>query len=314
MALHACRSVGRRALKIIGIERRRRARGASERNESVGYLFILPQLLGFAAFGLFPLVANIVLIFYKWDVLTPPRFVGLANLAALLDDAVFWRALLNTVMYSAEYVVPCLIVSLTLAVLLNLRVRGIALFRSLYYIPVVTSFVVAAVVWNWLFDYNIGPFNQWLGYLRIPPIPWLTDARVALASMVFMAIWKNCGYTVLIYLAALQNIPPECEEAAAIDGANRWQVFRHVTWPLLAPTTFLVVVMLTIWSWQAFAQPYLMTRGGPSRSTTTLVYYVYEKGFVFYDFGYAALVATMMTALVFVVTVVQRRLVREGAQ
>jgi multiple sugar transport system permease protein len=291
-----------------------RRRGGPKRDSgAIAYLFILPQVLGFLLFGFLPLLANVVLVFFRWDILTAPEFQGLANVQRLINDAVFWRALFNTVWYSVQYVLPCLVISLGLALLLNQRVRGMAWFRSDYYLPVVTSYVIAAVIWEWMFDANIGLLNQWLAGLGLPPMRWLLDDRFALSSLVLMAIWKNAGYSVLIYLAALQNIPQEYLEAARIDGAGRWQTFFHVTRPLLQPTTFLVAVMLTIWSFQSFAQPYLMTDGGPNRATTTLVYYLYQQGFQFYDFGYAALVATAMTILVFSITVIQRRLMPESA-
>lgn len=296
----------RRLFRAGKVARRRGDRDA------LGYLFILPQLLGFLVFGLFPLVANVILIFFAWNILTPPKFTGLANVRTMLADRVFWRALFNTVWYSVEYVVPCLVISLGFALLLNQRLRGMGFFRSVYYLPVVTSYVIAAVIWEWMFDPSIGLFNQWLSRLGIPPVSWLLDSHLALTSLVFMAIWKNFGYSVLIYLAGLQSIPSEYQEAAAIDGANRRQIFFHITRPLLRPTTFLVAVMLTIWSFQAFAQPYLMTQGGPNFATTTLVYYLYQQGFVFYKFGYAALIATVLTLLVFCVTVVQRRFMEEG--
>ena len=282
-------------------------------NSAIAYLFILPQVVGFLVFGFLPLLANIVLVFFDWDILTPPRYLGLANIQRLVNDPIFWRALLNTVLYSVQYVVPCLIISLGLALLLNQRIGGMAFFRSAYYLPVITSYVIAAIIWEWMFDANIGLLNQWLAMIGLGPVRWLLDDRFALTSLVLMAIWKNAGYSVLIYLAALQNIPQEYLEAAKIDGAGRWQVFFHITRPLLQPTTFLVAVMLTIWSFQSFAQPYLMTNGGPNRSTTTLVYYLYQQGFEFYDFGYAALVATAMTLIVFAVTIVQRRLMPESA-
>jgi multiple sugar transport system permease protein len=277
------------------------------RRDRVAYLFILPQLLGFLVFGAYPLVANLVLSTFEWSVLKPPRFVGLDNVVALAEDQVFWKALGNTIVYATAYVLPTLVVSLFLAVLLNLRMRGMAFFRSVYYIPVVTSYVVVAIIWNWLYDFNIGLLNYYLSFVGVGPVRWLLDPTIALYSLVLMAIWKNCGYTVLIYLAALQNIPDEYVEAAKLDGASEWQAFRHVVLPLLKPTTFLVVVMLTIWSFQAFVQPYLMTQGGPVRSTTTLVYYLYQKGFQFFEMGYAALLATSLTLLVFFVTVLQRR-------
>jgi len=283
------------------------------REALIGWLFILPQVIGFLIFGMYPLITNLILPFFRWNILAPPTFAGLRNFQLLMEDRVFWQALVNTVLYTTQYVIPCLVISLGLAILLNQRVRGMAFFRSVYYLPVVTSYVVAAMVWKWLYDADVGLFNQWLSYVGISKVPWLIDSRIALSSLVFMAIWKNCGYTVLIYLAALQNIPSEYQEAAAIDGANRWQVFSNVTWPLLRPTTFLVAVMLTIWSFQAFVQPYLMTQGGPSRYTTKLVYYIYQQGFVFYSFGYAALVTVVLTIFVFVVTIIQRMLIREEA-
>lgn len=295
-------------------KRARQTARAPGSNEWAGYLFILPQVLGFLVFGFFPMVANLVLSLFKWDILTPPKFVWLQNFARLFQDKVFLNALLNSIQYSAMYVFPCLVVSLVLAMLLNQRVKGMGFFRSVYYLPVVTSYVVAVLVWRWLFDFDIGLFNQWLSALNLPPAPWLVDTRWALPSLVLMAIWKNSGYTVLIYLAALQNIPREYQEAAQIDGANVWQVFRHVTWPLLRPTTFLEIVMLTIWSFQAFAQPYLMTLGGPARATETLVYFVYQQGFAFYDFGYAALGAVVLMVLVFLITGILRLFSRGGEE
>jgi ABC-type sugar transport system permease subunit len=208
----------------------------------------LPQVVGFAIFGLMPLVANVILIFFQWDILTPPKYRGLANLDKLIHDEIVWRATVNTIWYSIQYVFPCLVISLGLAILLNQRVRGMAFFRSVYYLPVVTSYVIAAIIWQWMFDANIGLLNQWGADLGLPHIRWLLDERYALSSLVLMAIWKNCGYSVLIYLAALQSIPQEYLDAAQLDGASRWQVFFHITRPLLQPTTFLVAVMLTIWS------------------------------------------------------------------
>ena len=278
------------------------------RRNRVAYLFILPQLIGFAIFGLYPLLTNLVLSLYQWNVLKAPVFVGFGNVEALVDDKVFRIALINTVLYSVEYVLPSLVVSLFLASLLNMKLRGMAFYRSVYYIPVVTSYVVVAIIWDWLYDADIGLINYYLGLVGIPPVSWLLDPRIALTSLVLMGIWKNCGYTVLIFLAALQSISEEYIEAARLDGANSWQVFRHVTLPLLRPTTFLAVVMLTIWSFQVFVQPFVMTQGGPVRSTTTLVYYLYLKGFQFFEMGYAALLATVLTVIVFLLTVAQRRI------
>jgi ABC-type sugar transport system permease subunit len=279
----------------------------------VAYLFLLPQVVGFAIFAVYPIVETVRLSLTNWSGLGRATFVGAANYARLWNDPILWRSFWNTVLYAFYYVVPCLIVSLGIALLLNLRIRGMPWFRGVYYIPVVTSFVVAAFIWNWLFDFNVGLFNYYLARLGLPPFPWLLSPRMALPSLALMSVWKNAGYTVLIYLAALQNIPDEYVESARIDGASAWQAIRHITIPLLQHTTVLVVVMLTIWSFQMFVQPYIMTQGGPAYATTSLVYYLYHQGFVNFQMGYASALAVVLTGLVLSVSLVQNRLLNRTA-
>ena len=272
------------------------------------YVFILPQVLGFLVFGIYPLIGTIRLSFTNWGGLGRMAYIGWSNYAALWGDAVFWRSFSNTVLYASYYVVPCLIVSLGVALLLNLRIAGMPFFRGAYYIPTVTSLVVAAFIWNWLFDFNVGLFNQYLAKIGISPLPWLLSPTMALPSLAFMSVWKNAGYTILIYLAALQNIPDEYVESARLDGASGWQTIRHITIPLLNHTTLLVVVMLTIWAFQMFVQPYVMTQGGPAYATTSLVYYLYQQGFSTFKMGYASAIAVVLTVTVLMVSIVQNRL------
>jgi multiple sugar transport system permease protein len=272
------------------------------------YLFLLPQALGFIVFGVYPIVSTARISFTNWSVFTTPVYAGAANYTRLWSDPIFWRSFWNTVLYATYYVIPCLIVSLGVALLLNQRIRGMPFFRGVYYIPTVTSFVVAAFIWNWLFDFNVGLFNYYLAKMGLPPVPWLLSPRWALPSLAFMSVWKNAGYTVLIYLAALQSIPDEYVEAARIDGATGWQAIRHITIPLLHHTTVLVVVMLTIWSFQMFVQPYVMTQGGPAYATTSLVYFLYQQGFVQFQMGYASAIAVVLTVAVLGISLVQNRL------
>ncbi len=272
------------------------------------YVFILPQVLGFLVFGIYPLIGTVRLSLTNWGGLGQAAFVGVSNYATLWHDAIFWRSFSNTVLYALYYVLPCLVVSFGVALLLNLRIAGMPFFRGAYYIPTVTSLVVAAFIWNWMFDFNVGLFNQYLAKIGISPVSWLLSPKMALPSLAFMSVWKNAGYTVLIYLAALQNIPAEYVESARLDGASGWQTIRHITIPLLHHTTLLIVVMLTIWAFQMFVQPYMMTQGGPAYATTSLVYYLYQQGFSTFRMGYASAIAVVLTTTVLLVSIVQNRL------
>jgi multiple sugar transport system permease protein len=280
------------------------------RKSRESYYFLAPSVIIFLVFGLSVLVANVVLSFYSWSALTEPRFIGLDNYRRLFHDAVFRKALVNTLYYCALYVVPSLIISVLLAFVLNKKLKGMNLFRSIFYLPVITSYVIVVILWQWIYDADIGLLNSILNKIGIASVPWLLSPKLALPSLVLMSIWKNVGYTIVIFLAGFQQIDVALHEAARVEGATEWQVFRHITLPLLRPTTLFSTVMLIIWSFQMFVQPYMMTHGGPARSTTTLVYYLYETGFQYFDLGYASTMSVVMLIMVLPIIILQSKLLR----
>jgi len=287
---------------------------SKSRDARIAYLYLLPAAVLLGAFVLFPLVQLLWMSVHDWDILRgDARFVGTANYRAILADEAFWQALLNTFIYVAATVPLGVVLSLALALLLNRKLRGIGFLRTAIFTPVVTSTVAAGIIFVWLMDYDTGLLNWFLGVLGIAPINFLQSERWAMPAVVLMTLWKQAGYNMVLFLAGLQAIPEDVYEAAAVDGANAgWQVFRHITLPLLAPTTFFVTVISVIYAFRAFEQMYAMTRGGPIGSTTTLVYYIFDKAFKFGNMGQAAVVATLMVVIVLCVTAIQFRLQRQG--
>lgn len=255
----------------------------------------------------FNIVLSFALSFASLPLGGMPTFVGLENYRYLIQDWVFWRSMVNTIVYALMYVFPCLAVSLGLALFLNTRRRGVAFFRVVYYVPVITSAVINAVIWRWIYDPNVGLANYYLGALSLPPQKWLVSKTLALPSIAVLSIWAAAGYNMVLYLAALQNIPTEYHEAAVVDGANVWERFLHVTLPLLKPTTLFVAVLTTINALQVFTPIQLLTRGGPFYATTTLVYYIYTNGFMFFRLGYASAVAYALCSLTVILSFIQRR-------
>lgn len=242
-----------------------------------------------------------------------PRFVGLANFTELLHDRWFQGALGNSLRYLL--VVPVLqFGSMALAVLVNQRLRGLALFRAAMYVPVITSIVVVGIAWHWLYQRD-GLLNWLLVdtlHLLTRRVGWLTEGSVALYSVMFVTVWQGLGYYMVLYLAGLQAIPPELEEAARIDGATPWQVFRHVTVPLLRPTLALCTIISCISAFKVFPEIFVMTRGGPEHATTTLGYYIFEVAFTDYRMGYAAALSLVLGLLVGVISLINARFFREG--
>jgi multiple sugar transport system permease protein len=276
----------------------------------VAYLMILPGLAGILVFLALPILASFGISLLDWNVLTPPRFAGAANYARLWQNPEFWSALRTTVSYSLGIVSLGTVTSLALALALNQALRGIKLFRTLFFLPVVASTVAVALLWRWLYAAQFGLFNYALSLVGIEGPDWLGDPRWALPAVILFSVWKVAGYNMVIFLAGLQGIPRQLYEQAAIDGANAWQRFRHVTLPLLSPTTFFVLVVGIIGSLQVFDQVFVMTNGGPARSTVTLVFYVYENGFRLLSMGYAAAVSWILFLLILAATLVQWRLQR----
>ena len=282
------------------------------RTIAVAYVFLGPALLLLGVFTFYPVVFGAALSLFDYDVISPPRFVGLANFRALWADRYLWLALGNSLKFLL--VVPVLqILSIGLAVSVNAPLRGIRWFRAAYYVPVITSMVVAGLVWRWLYEQD-GLLNYLLTRVGVltRPIAWLGQPDLALYAVMFVTLWKGLGYYMVIYLAGLQGIPPECEEAAITDGASRWQVFRHVTLPLLRPSILLASTISAIAALKVCEEVYVMTGGGPMFRTYTMFYYIFDKGFQQLDLGYAAALAVVLAAATLVLSAVNFRIFRQG--
>lgn len=300
-AVRAAARVGRR-----GLTRRER------RAAAVAYAFLTPALVLLGVFTFYPVLFGTALALFDYDVISPPRFVGLAHFRAMAEDRYFWIALGNSVKFLL--VVPVLQgLSIALAVTVNKPVRGIRWFRAAYYLPVVTSMVAVGLMWRWLLEQD-GVVN-WLllsvGALA-RPVAWLGDPDLALYAVMFVTLWKGLGFYMVIYLVGLQAISPEVEEAAVVDGATRWQVFRRVTLPLLRPSILLASTISAMAALKVFEEVYVMTGGGPMFRTYTMFYYIFDRGFQQLDMGYAAALAVVLAGAILALSAVNFRIFREG--
>ena len=279
------------------------------RNNLTAYSFIAPNFIGFCIFTLVPMVFAIGLSFCNWDGVHPVEFNALGNFAALLKDATFKTAFVNTIVYCLGTVPLTLVCSLGLALLLNQNVKLRNFFRTVSFFPYVASLVAVAAVWNMIFSPSMGLVNMLLSSLGVENLPrWAAGKDTAMITVILFSVWKNMGYYMVIYLAGLQGTNPSLEEAAALDGANKWHIFRHITLPQLRPTTFFVTITLTIASFKVYDQMYMITQGGPGDATITLVYDIYNIAFVNTPkYGYASAVAMVLFAMVLVITLVQFR-------
>lgn len=277
------------------------------RSNAVGYAFILPNLIGYCIFVFVPICFSFVLSVMKWDASQAPmEFVGLQNFAQILGDDLFRKAFGNTIEYALLTVVPTLVLSLLLAVLLNSKIKGITFFRTSLFFPYIASVVAVGAVWNMLFQPDFGPINEFLKFIGIANPPrWVVDVDWAMVAIAVVTIWKYTGYYMIVYLAALQGISSSLYEAAGIDGANAWQKLWYITIPMLTPTTFFVLIMLTIQCFKVFDLVYVMTGGGPGNATKTLVNYIYEKAFTSWKLGPASAGAIILFAVVLVITLIQ---------
>lgn len=280
------------------------------RKNLIAYSFILPNFIGFLCLTLIPILFSFVLSVCQWDAGNQSKleFVGLANFAKMATDQTFGIAMKNTLLYALGVVPTTLILSLLVAMLLNAKIRGRTFFRSVVFFPYVASLVAVGVVWNALFHPSNGPVNNFLAALGVENLPrWTASTTWAMPTLILLTIWKSVGYYSVVYLAALQGVPRELYEASLIDGAGAWQRFKHITWAMVTPTTFFVVVMLTIFSFKVFDIMYITTQGGPGRSTQVLVYHIYNTAFVSQNYGYASALATVLFAIVLGVTLLQFR-------
>ena len=278
------------------------------KQDRMGRLFVAPPVILFLLFTLLPMIMAIGLSFTKYDVINPPRLVGLANFRKMIKDEFFWIALKNTCVYTLMYVPAGLLLSLGAAMFLNADQKMVGLFRTLFYLPVLSSTVATATLWFWILNPQLGLLNGILELFGISGKAWLYDSKLAMFSIVLMSLWAGFGGNMMIFLAGLKGIPPIYYEAAKIEGASKWQMFTKITMPSITKTTFLVSTMLIIGTFQVFDQAFVLTKGGPGNATITIVYYIYNNGFKNLDMGYASSISLVLLAIILVMTVINSKI------
>ncbi|NTV36323.1 MAG: sugar ABC transporter permease [Anaerolineaceae bacterium] len=272
-----------------------------------GYLFIFPSLLIILVFKLLPVLVGLYVSMTNWTVLSSPKFIGFDNYTRLLSDPLVPKVMGNTFYYSALSVPLNILLSLGIAIALNQRIKGMSFFRTAFYIPVVTASVAVSMIWVWLLS-DFGIINTLLISLKMTPINFLNNPQLSLTMVTLVDVWKNLGFNIIIFLAALQDVPEEIRDAAKVDGASKWNVFRHVTLPMISPALFFTTVMGIIGSLQAFDLVYNMSlrhEGGPARSTSTIGFYIWQNAFRYNKMGYAAALAFGLMLILLVFTLVQ---------
>lgn len=278
----------------------------SERN---GYLFALPYVVFVLAFVAYPLIFSIVLVFNRWNIVTPMQWVGLKNFERMIGDPLFYKAIGNTLIFLCIHIPLQLIVALGFAMILNSKIRMRGLFRAIFFLPVVVSGVVVTILWQQMYSFDDGLLNNLLSIVGLGRVPWIIDARFAMPSVAIMATWKNVGIYIILFLVGLQNVPAEIYEAANLDGATRSQQFFRITLPMLNPTVLVVIVLSTIGGFSLFIEPYVLTGGGPMQSTLSAFLYIYNQAFYFDHMGYAATLAFAFALFILLVVVLQRRFI-----
>ncbi|MBI9048896.1 MAG: sugar ABC transporter permease [Anaerolineaceae bacterium] len=272
-----------------------------------GYLFILPSMLIILFFKLIPLVIGFIISFTNWNLLSSPEFIGLTNYVRLFADPTTQKVFGNTFYYAALSVPLNLVISLGLAIALNQKIKGLAFFRTAYYVPVVAASVAVSAIWVWLLS-DFGMINTFLTNIGLESINFLHDTKYALTSIAIVDVWKNLGFNVVIFLAALQDVPSELRDAAEVDGANEGSIFKNITLPLISPAIFFTAVMGIIGSLQTFDLVYNMSmkhEGGPARATSTVGFYIWQNAFKYSKMGYAAALSFALMAILLVLTIIQ---------
>jgi ABC-type sugar transport system permease subunit len=289
-------------------------RGWWNRNQRllIPYIFIAPNVVVFAVFMFVPILLAFYISLNEWTLIGSPTFVGLGNYLDMLEDSEFLRAFYNTGVYTLGTVPTSIALGLVVALGLNRKLPGRTLLRSIFFVPVIISLVAVALIASWIFNDNYGIINAALSAVGIGDVPWLSSARWAMISLIIATLWIRLGFNMVIYLAALQSIPTELYDAARVDGASGWRRFRHITWPLLGPTTFLLVIINIIYSLHVFDLIYVMTGGGPGFSTTVLVQYIYQMAFTEGQMGYASAIGVVLYLLLLIFTVFQWRVTRQS--
>ncbi len=275
------------------------------------YLLVSPYIIHFAVFVAFPVVFSIVLTFHSWNIISPMQYTGLANYKRLFSDAVFWKSMLNTLVFLVIHIPLQIIVALTLAEVLNQNIKFKAFFRGAFFLPVIVSGVVVTILWQQLYGFDTGLLNRMLVKIGLGKVGWLNDPAWAMPSIAVMATWKNVGLYVVLFLVGLQTVPPQYYEAADLEGATHLQKFFKITLPLINPTILMVVILSTIGGFSLFIEPYVMTGGGPLNSTISAVLYIYKQGFFYYHMGYAATLGLFFALIILGVIIIQKKFVEK---
>ncbi len=281
--------------------------GSNRGREAIeAYILILPTILGLIVFTASPVLASLYYSFTRWNLLSTPKWQAFDNYIELLtEDPLFWITIKNTGYYVLGTVPTGTVLALLLAIALNQKIRFVAVFRTIYFLPVVSSVVAISVLWLWLYQSDFGIVNELLRFLGFRGVRWLSSVTWAMPAIIIMSIWHGLGYNIVIFIAGLQSIPQDYYEAATVDGANAWHKFINITIPLLSPVTFFVLTLSVINSFQVFAQAYVMTRGGPVNSTKTIVYYLFQQGFENFHMGYASALAYVLFVIIVSLTLFQ---------
>ncbi len=285
-----------------------RKRGKLKDDTVWAWGMLLPNIIGFLMFMLIPMVATFVLSFTNYDMLTAPKFIGIQNYITMAKDPIVRQVTLNTIIYTVLTVPIGMCISLFLAVMLDQKIGFRKFYRAAFFLPSITSMVVVAIVWQWIYNPDYGLLNYFLSLFGIQGPKWLLDAKTALLSLAIVGIWKSAGYNMIIFLSGLQGISTTYYEAAELDGASKWAQFRYITLPMLKPTTFFIFIMAVISSFQVFDQVMLMTKGGPGRASSVLVHYLYQNAFQYFKLGYACAIAYLLFFIVMIITVFNMRM------
>ena len=272
-----------------------------------GVVFILPQLISLLCFGIIPIIIAFVLSFYEWNGFTVPEFIGLENFKTVFTDPAMWTSVKNTAVYTIIYVPCSIVLALLLAVVLN-KVAGKLFYRAVFFLPQVVTSVGIAVVWSWIYQPQFGILNMVLRFFGFEGKGWLRDPATAMGAVIVMSIWWGLGYNIVLFLAGLQNVPSTYVEAAKIDGATAKDVFLHITVPLISPTTLFVTITTMINAFQVFDQMFLLTKGGPAKSTYTLALHIYQTAFKEYEMGQASTISLVMFVVVVAISAIQFKL------
>jgi ABC-type sugar transport system permease subunit len=281
----------------------------SHRSQKTGYWFILPYVVFFASFVAYPLVFSFILLFHRWNIVTPMEWIGLKNFERLFGDPLFFKAIINTLKFLLIHIPLQMIVALGLAVVLNSKLKFRGVFRAVFFLPVVVSGVVVTILWQSLYAFDSGLLNRMLTAVGFGKVPWLIDPDMAMLSIALMATWKNVGIYIVLFLVGLQDVPRELYESASIDGATRARQFFRITLPMLRPTFVVVVVLSTIGGFSLFVEPYVLTGGGPMESTLSAVLYIYNQAFYFNHMGYAATLGFVFALIILAVVLLQRKVI-----